>query len=406
MALDGTTPEPRERSSNAGPGRRRKRVLLVNHTDRVRPEVEMLTSGLADDRVDLSVVLPESCRDEFDPPEGVETRFYAARYVPNIRYTLPSPSFVRTMRDQLRDADVAHVFGYAHLPSLAATQLSQRFDVGTVVTVDAFPGVSWSYGNRFVDAVAKAYTHAFARLIFAAADRVVGLGEYLRGDFARFVDDQSKVAVVPNGVDTETYRPRTGVDGGRARSSDADPSPHSAPDPVRLLFVGRLDTVKGIPHLLDALALLARRSDVDYRLTLVGDGSRRADYEDRSRELGVADAVSFEGWQDDVLPYYRDHDVFVLPSLSEGLPTVLMEAQACGVPVVATDVGGARELVRGGYLVPRRSPDALARAIEALSTGNLEERGAIARRHVVDEYSVESMARSYTDLYDEVAPRP
>lgn len=375
------------------------RVVLVNHTDRVRPEVEMLVDALPTDRVRLSVVLPESCRETFEPGDRATAHYYEARFVPNIRYTIPSTSFFETMRDRLRAADVVHVFGYAHLPSLLASRLSTRFDVATVVTIDAFPGVSWSYGNRVVDAVATAYTHTFARWIFAAADRVVGLGEYLRPDLRRFVGDPDKIRIVPNGVDTDAFRPPSASVPRDEGATNGGAEPAGA-DPVRLLFVGRLDTVKGISHLLDAVATLRRDASREFRLTLVGDGSRREDYEARCRELGLSDVVSFEGWQSHVRPYYERSDVFVLSSLSEGLPTVVMEAQACGLPVVATDVGGVRELVRGGYVVPRRNPAALAEAIEALAETDLAERGAVARRHVVERYSLASMADAYVDMYE------
>jgi glycosyltransferase involved in cell wall biosynthesis len=371
----------------------RTTVVLLNHTDKVRPEVEKLSRTLPREEFEVVVVLPERSRETLDPREDVTYRFYGAKFVPYIRYTLPDASFYRLSKETFRRADVVHVIGYAYLPCVAATAIASRFDVDSIVTVDAFPGISWTYGNRFVDLVAGTYTHTLGRATFALADRVIGLGEYLREDLRRFTDDPSKIGVIPNGVDTDRYTP-----------ARRESPPSSGPDePTELLYVGRLDTVKGVPHLLRAMAKL-RREPKEYRLTIVGDGSHREDYESLCESLGIAGQVGFEGWQSNVRPYYERADAFVLPSLSEGLPTVLMEAQATGLPVVSTDVGGVRELVGAGRIVPCEDPDALSAAVADLADEDLAALGRTARQHVVENFSVEAMAREYASLYREAAP--
>lgn len=374
-------------SEHTTPSGERTKVVLVNNTDKVRPEVDKLTRQLDREDFDVTVILPDSCHSTLTRYEGVDYRFFSAWFVPNVRYTIPGPSFVSLLTDELPDAAVLHVIGYAFLPSTIATMVGRRFDVDTVVTVDAFLGVNWSYGNRYVDLVAKTYTHTLGRLTLSSADYAVGLGEYLRDDMARFSSETTEIRTIPNGVDVDRYRPNDAVrrttDGGAAVTD--------------LLFVGRLDTVKGVPYLLRAVAKLLE--DGDYRLTIVGDGSRRDDVERLARSLGISDSVSFEGWQTDVLPYYQRSDVFVLPSLSEGLPTVIMEAQACGLPVVSTDVGGARELVKAGRIVPKEDPDALRTAIADVAEADLDELGRTARRHVRTNFSLERMVDAYERLY-------
>lgn len=371
----------------------RTTVVLLNHTDKLRPEVDKLSRTLPREEFEVVVVLPERSRETLDPYDGVEYRFYEAQFVPYIRYTLPGASFHSLLTETFRDADVVHVIGYAYLPCIAATAVASRFDVESIVTVDAFPGISWTYGNRLVDLVAATYTHTLGRATFALADRVIGLGEYLREDLRRFTDDPAKIGVVPNGVDTDRYT-----------TANRESPPSSGPDdPTELLYVGRLDTVKGVPYLLKAMAKL-REEPTEYRLTIVGDGSHREDHEALCASLGIAEQVSFEGWQSDVHPYYERADVFVLPSLSEGLPTVLMEAQATGLPVVSTDVGGVRELVGAGRIVPCEDPDALYEAVADLADEDLAALGRQARRHIVENFSVEEMVSEYARLYREAAP--
>lgn len=363
-------------------GTDRSKLVLVNQTDKVRPEIEMLTRELGT-ALDITVFLPESARSTLTRYDGVVYRFYSASFVPNIRYTIPHPSFGRQLATELEDAAVLHIIGYAFLPCIVAATVGSRFDVKTVVTIDAFVGINWSYGNRIVDLFAALYTQTLGRTTLALTDHVVGIGEYLRSDIDRFATAGTGRSVIPNGVDVSYYRPAT--------------DETASSEPLELLFVGRLDTVKGIPYLLRAFADLVEEGD--YQLTIVGDGSRRADYEEICHQLGIAHAVSFEGYQSAVRPYYERCDIFVLPSLSEGLPTVLIEAQACGVPVVSTDVGGAHELVRGGEIVPTEDPAALRDAIVRLTEADREQKGAIARQHVVANFSVERMADAYATLY-------
>lgn len=383
----------------------RKTVVLVNHTDKVRPEIDKLSRRLPQDEFEVVVVLPEQSRSTLDEYEGVTYRFYDAMFVPNIRYTIPTPSFYPLLEAELPDADVVHVIGYSYLPCLISVATAAKFGVQTVVTVDVFPGVSWSYGHRFVDLVAKTYTHTLGRLTFSLADRVVGLGEYIRDDLERFVDDPSKIEIVPNGIDTDRFSPGSELAATSSSSNPRKTTPSSGEGNVtQLLYVGRLDTVKGVPYLLDAFESLSNGSR-EYRLTIVGDGSRKADYEKQCRNLGIADAVSFEGWQSNVSPYYQSSDIFVLPSLSEGQPTVLMEAQASGLPVVSTDVGSARELVKAGRVVPKKDSAALSAAIEEVAKSDLTALAEQARRHIVANFSLDRMVEEYIRLYRDAAPK-
>lgn len=137
-----------------------------------------------------------------------------------------------------------------------------------------------------------------------------------------------------------------------------------------LLSVGRLVSAKGQHILLDALASLLRGGR-KVRLTLVGAGSDRASLEAQAAKLGLGEAVKFAGAvnQDDIQTYYVQADAFVLPSFAEGIPVVLMEAMALGVPCVATHITGIPELIRNGIeglLVTPSDTEGLAGAVERL----------------------------------------
>lgn len=165
------------------------------------------------------------------------------------------------------------------------------------------------------------------------------------------------------------------------------------PAAARLVCVGRLEARKGQALLLDALARLAGEG-VACSLTFVGDGPLRGALEARCAELGLRDAVRFRGWasEDEVLRDIVAARALVLPSFSEGLPVVLMEALALARPVVCTDIAGHAELVENGvsgWLVPAGSLDALCAALRevlALAPAELARRGAAGRARVASGF--------------------
>ncbi len=141
-----------------------------------------------------------------------------------------------------------------------------------------------------------------------------------------------------------------------------------APGPTRLLTVARLHPVKGLDVMLRALGAA---EDMPWQWTVVGDGDQRETLAAQAQQLGLAHRVRFVGGMahHELPALYREADAFVLPSRSEGLPVVLMEAMAAGLPVVATRVGGIPEIVEegaAGFLVPADDESALADALRRL----------------------------------------
>jgi glycosyltransferase involved in cell wall biosynthesis len=195
------------------------------------------------------------------------------------------------------------------------------------------------------------------------------------------------VDVVLNGVDLSRFAERPN------RPVGATP---------RIVHVGRLDRIKGQDVLLAALPAVC---DVvpGVQLTIVGDGPTRQLLEDQVTELGIRDAVVFAGAADDVRPFLADVDLFVLPSRSEGISLALLEAMATGLPVVATDVGGNREVITEatGALVPPEQPGRLAVAIiELLQHPELATNKGIAGRRVVEQrFALEATVQAYAALY-------
>ena len=172
----------------------------------------------------------------------------------------------------------------------------------------------------------------------------------------------------------------------------------SGPSGARILTVGTMKAVKNHPLLLRAFARLDRP---DARLMFVGDGDGREALLSLARELGVTDRVIFAGFHPDPTPFYKTADLFVLSSNYEGFGNVIVEALACGTPVVSTDCpsGPAEILENGkwGRLTPVGNADALAEAMRA-SLEDDHDTAALKRRAA--DFAPEIAARKYLKLLD------
>jgi len=209
------------------------------------------------------------------------------------------------------------------------------------------------------------------------------------------------VHAVPKGVDSRLFRP----DGPDVRATLG-----LARRRV-VLSVGRFVPIKNMALLVDALARL-RQVDAAAHLLLVGEGPDQRALQQQAVRLGVADAVTFVGYipQDQMAPYYRAADVFALASEFDNSPNVVLEAMACGLPVVATEVGGVAEYVideRGGSLVPRADAGAMARALGRWlsDAGARRQASVFNRQRVVDRFSWRASAERLLEVYRDVLDR-
>ena len=178
------------------------------------------------------------------------------------------------------------------------------------------------------------------------------------------------------------------------------------PSTFLIVCVARLAAQKAQSDLLRALSMLPETKTIAPSLVLVGDGPDRPSLEHLATEL-VPGRVVFTGHTDDALPYLAAGDIFVLPSLAEGLPGALIEAMAAGLPCIATDIPGNRELVRDGEtgsLVPVGSPEALAHAIRIMLTDRpfAEHCAQAAYDLVAREYDEEVEKREWQQLFSQL----
>ncbi|MBI4611288.1 MAG: glycosyltransferase family 4 protein [Candidatus Rokubacteria bacterium] len=258
------------------------------------------------------------------------------------------------------------------------------------------------HGHVFTGYAGRMLTRLFILLERWAAtftDRIIGLTEQeIRDHLALKIGKPGQFVSIPSGVDIERF----GTESLRSRRSGIRASLGVPDDAFLIGSVGRLEPVKGHIHLLEAFVRLAPRFPA-LSLALVGDGELTAALRSLAQRWGVADRVLFLGWRDDPSVLLHAFDLFVLPSLNEGMGRALVEAMAAGLPIVASRTGGIPDILgdgEAGLLVEAGSAAALVRGIEVLLLDPaLRLRLASAGSKRAAGYSVGVMLERIEDLY-------
>jgi len=232
-------------------------------------------------------------------------------------------------------------------------------------------------------------TSLFSHMIWRNAASVCTNGEHLK-QLAQEFEPGLKIESVSNGIDTGCFVPAK-------QNIRQKPS---------LIFAGRLTKQKGLESLLEALSIIHdARPGSGIHLYLVGDGPRRAELEELAKHHNIEKMIIFKGWvpKDSLPEIYNQGDIFILPSLDEGIPNAVLEAMACGLPVISTSVLRKEGIVEEGitgFLIPPADPRTLAERILYLyeDPEQIKKMGHAARRHVEKHFSWQKAASGFEKL--------
>ena len=283
--------------------------------------------------------------------------------------------------------DILHARGW---PTLVETALAAR--VARVRrTVYGF------HGKTMEELKGKSLRRRLVEMVFMRLySRIVTLTDSMKADIADACHlDPARVLVIPNGVDIEVFRPHR--DRRRLRAEFGLP--------VNGLIVGnvaRLDPVKNHTILFRALSRL-RCIGMEVFLLLIGDGPERARLEREIREAGLTPWVHLLGQTDRVSDLLNCMDIYVQPSFYEGFSNTVLEAMACGLPVVAARTGGTVDLLRAGengYLFDPRDDEGLSMLLLALKDkARRQTMGMHARKQAIERFRLTTMTQGYEQMY-------
>ncbi len=338
----------------------------------------------------------------FEVMDGIQVYRFPSYSIPQVRYDIPP--FIKLTRliadiASKHKLDLVQFVNSDFLTSIPALYIKRKIDLPVVVLVNGLPGTSWFTGNWVIDRFGWVYTNLIGKRIIKSADGVRLLQSPLYDDLSRFGIDRNRMRAIHRGVDTSIFHP--GYDKSEIRAELG-----LKEDDFFVLWVGRLAKpveMKGTKYLIEAVKELIPVYK-NLKLVLVGDGNGRRENEEWARN--IKGSVVFTGYRSDVYRFMSAADVFVLSSLCEGCPNVVLEASACGTPVVASRVGAVPDLIEDGKTGIIVSPKSVAEIRQAL-TRLIEEpslrlgMGERARERMKEEFTIDAICQKLEGFYQE-----
>jgi len=297
-----------------------------------------------------------------------------------ITYSWKAKTFVKKLMGE-KEYDICHAF--FGIPCGAIAYLLRK-KVPYIVSLRGsdVPGFNDRFGFQYV------FLKPIIKSIWKRAGAVVANSKGLK-ELALLTSPDQKISVIYNGIDVSEFKP----DLNRTNNSDM----------LRIVCVSRLIERKGIKYLIEAIGKL---KDKNIKLVLVGEGNQEGELKKLAQDLGISNKVDFKGYisHDNIADIYKKSDIFVLPSLNEGMSNALLEGMASGLTVIVTNTGGTVELVDGnGIIIPMGDSDAIVDAIRKLMDYPDErKRMNIKSRKIAELMDWKAVGESYLKVYEDV----
>ena len=313
-----------------------------------------------------------------------------------IPYSIPTVPSFPTFLKAVKSSKIVHAHGHPYLTSLTAAKLAKLCNKPFVLTQHN----TFIDYNNFFDHVERLNDLTVGKQNLNSADKIIAISNATKDYVLRLGAKPSKVKVVYNGVDLARFRPIVG------KREELRKKLGITQNAIVILTVRRLVYKNGVDTLIDA-ANIAVKKNPRIVFLVVGKGPDMESVKLQIAKLGIEANFRLAGFvSDEDLPsYYNAADLFVLPSKSgEGLPLVALEAMACGLPVIATDVGGIREILMEDYgkLVAPNQPELLAKAVLDFATFDFSSRRGELRAMVEKRFSWDANVERLIEIYEEL----
>ncbi len=392
-----------------GGGSERQLVSLLRNLDRSRFEPFLYLIYRSGPLLDL---VPTDV-----PVAAFEERVTPSRiYLPGLMHQRRVLDFANYLREVQADVSYDRTF----LMTMIAAAGAQRAGVPNISTIVTDPEVGFApVAGRF-----QWFKRRILHRLYNRSSCVLAVSAGARESAIRFYGiAPQKIRTLPNGVDLELLRCQsqvsvtdpwwTGSSTPEQTCSNGHDSDHQTEGIFRIVSAGRLNEQKGFHFLIRAIAeLKVQHPDKVFRLAILGEGSWRSRLQSLIDKLELSDQVRLSGFSNNAAAWYSTADLFVLPSLMEGSPNVLLEAMALGIPVVSTDCpSGPREILRSGLLGELVAPSdtqAIVRAVDNVIRNRPQSnvKAQAALRAIEVEHSISTACARFEQILLEVVERP
>jgi glycosyltransferase involved in cell wall biosynthesis len=288
-------------------------------------------------------------------------------------------------------------------PDIVHTQLETSDILGTLASRYLHvPSVSTLHTVNIPSKKRRTYWRSLVRwkILGSFANRVIAVSETTRQVHLKLGIHAEKLKTLYNGIDLEEYLT---IELNHRQNVVAHDFPE---DRVVIVTVAVLRELKGIQFMLNAIPEIMKRVP-NLCYVIVGDGSYRASLEKLTMDLGISEQVKFLGYRNDIPAILAKSDLFVFPTLQDALPTVLFEAMAAGLPIVASGVGGVPEILHdnetGLIVLPAYVACLAAACLRLLNDKQLSGRmSALARKTVTEKFNIQTQIDGLVNIYDQV----
>jgi N-acetyl-alpha-D-glucosaminyl L-malate synthase BshA len=305
------------------------------------------------------------------------------------------PPYTETLAARLADESLRHRFDIIHahyaIPHATAAYLAAR-----VLKNEAPKIITTLHGTDITLIGQDRSFFSITKFSIEQSDGVTTVSRYLREETLKAFSLKKDIRVIPNFVDTDRFQPG-GAGCARRRFANSDEK--------IIMHMSNFRQVKNAPDVVRAFKII--QQEIPSRLILVGDGPDAGNVLNLVRDLGLSEKVIFLGNQDRVQYILPLADLFLLPSASEAFGLAALEALSCGVPVVASNIGGLPELIEEGvtgFLLPAGDFEGMAdKSIKILKDNDLAQKmSAAARQVALDKYQTGEMIARYQNYYEEI----
>ncbi|MGB9614665.1 MAG: glycosyltransferase family 4 protein, partial [Fervidobacterium sp.] len=339
--------------------------------------------------------------------ENIRIKYVSSVFVPLSDSIVVVPllnKWIKQLSNLIRSeaCDLIHVCDYEYLTSIPPIITKDKYKIPIIIVNDAIIGI-YSFGTPSMDFLAKVYTYTLGIKILSSYDKVVFLYSNLAKQAKKLGLSSEKTEIIPNGIDINEINNYVKV----LEPEKIKEKYGIKKDKKVILYVGRLVKVKRVEIIIYIIRELLNRN-LNVVGLIVGDGPQRFNLEKKAKFLGLKHSIIFTGYLKEEEKYecYSIADLFILPSISEGLPTVLLEAASFGLPIVATNTGGVTDIVihgKTGFLVNSWDYDQYAKyaGLLLIEQDLARKVGENARKHVEKNFSWDKVVKKYEKVYSE-----